>query len=185
MYYFYTECEAYDPAYPSVTINASHNLVAYVGDDLSIDCVVASWSQSETSFLEWYKNGNEVFLDCASSPASRVCYSESPFDKVHCRQLITVNIKNLAFNDSGYYSCGAGISKYPMVMDTKLITVTVPMKQPNYKSLILEISIPVSMVIILLAICVILITYYYQRKRHIKLQKALEEYQKRRLPKKG
>ena len=185
LHYLYTECEGFRPAHPSVTINASHNLVAYVGDDLSIDCVVASWSNSDSDFLKWHKNGHEVYYDRASPQPCRVCYSQSLFDKVHCQQIITLNIKNLTFNDSGNYSCGAETSNYPMVIDTMFITVTIPTKQPNYKSMIIKISIPVSVVIILLAISVVVGTYYYQRKCQIKLQKALEEYQKRPLPKKG
>ena len=172
---------------PSVTINASHNLVAYVGDDLSIDCVVASWSQTNSNVIAWLKNECEIDYEGSSPPETRVFYSASHFDKIHCRQFMTLNIRKLTFTDSGNYSCIATytVSDYPMVVKSILLTVTVPMKQPNYKSLILKISIPISVVIIILAISVALGTYYYQQKYQIKLQKALEEYQKRPLPRKG
>ena len=160
-------------------------MTAYVGDDLSIDCVVASWSQANSDFIKWLKNEHEIYYDGSSPPETRVSYSESHFDKVHCRQFVTLNIRKLTFTDSGNYSCMATVSDYPMVINSILLTVTVPMKQPNYKSLILKISIPISVVIIILAISVALGTYYYQRKCRIKLQKALEEYQKRPLPRKG
>ena len=41
-----------------MTINASHNLVAYVGNDLTIDCIVASMTQPGDSrnFIRWFKN---------------------------------------------------------------------------------------------------------------------------------
>ena len=163
LHYLYTECEGFHPAHLSVTINASHNLVVYVGDDLSIACVVTSWSYSESKFLTWLKNGHGVYYDSSSPPTCRVCYSASLFDKVHCQQIITLNIKNLTFNDSGNYSCVVRISYYSMVNDTMLITITVPMKQPtaNHKSLILKISIPVSVVIILLVFSLVVGAYYY------------------------
>ena len=168
-----------------MTINASPNLVAYVGNDLEIDCVVASWSQADSNYARWLRNEDEIDFEDSSSSATHIFYTKSEFDKDHCSQFMTLNIRKLTFKDSGNYSCAATVNAYPMVIKTMLLTVTVPMKQPNYKSLILKISIPVSVFIIILAISVVLGTYYYQRKCQMKLQKALEEYQKRPLPKKG
>ena len=158
--YLYIECASFQQADPSVDIHESHDLVAYVGDDLSIDCIVASWSQSDSIILRWHKNGQQVPYDGSSLPSSRVYYSQTPFDNVHCRQVITLNIRNLTYEDSGNYSCAATVSNHPKVVDSMLLTVTVPTKQPNYKSLILKISIPVSMVTILLAIFVVVGFYY-------------------------
>ena len=168
-------------------INASHNLVAYVGDDLNIDCDIASLAQAaDSTILLWYKNTKQLLYKPYSPPNTRVgWFKKNIFDKVHCRQIITLSIKNVTFDDSGNYSCAASISDFPKVVDSMLLTVTVPTKQPDYKSLILKTSIPVSVVIILLAILVVVGTYYYQHKRQMKLQKALEEYQKRPLPWKG
>ena len=66
-----------------------------------------------------------------------------------------------------------------------LLTVTAPVKQHDYKSLIIKISIPVSVVIILLAITVTMGIFYHLYLRQVKLQKALEQYRERPLPKKG
>ena len=181
----HVECTAFDPAKPSVTINASHNLVAYVGEDLTIDCIVASLPQSDSKVLRWYKGKRELDYERTAATGTRVYYLEGSYDKVHCRQNITLNIKNLTFEDSGNYSCASGVSIGRKVIDTMLLTVTVPRKQVDYKSLIIKISIPVSVVIILSVISVTLGFFYYQRVRHAKLKKALEEYQKRPLPKKG
>ena len=52
--------------------------------------------------------------------------------------------------------CYCIVSDYGAVFDTMLLTVTVPPKQPDYKLLITKISIPVSVVIVLLAICVMI-----------------------------
>ena len=175
----HVECSAFDPAKPSVTINASHNLVAYVGDDLTIDCIVASLTQSGTSAIRWFKNETEIL------PYGHVDYQLGDFDKIHCRQIITLEIKNLTFEDSGNYTCVSAVSNYRSVTDTMLLTVTVPQKQPDYKLLITKISIPVSVIIVLLGICMTLGFFYYLHVRQMKLQKALEEYQKRPLPNKG
>ena len=183
--YLHLECTAFDPAHPSVTIDASQNLVAYVGDDLSVDCIVASLAQADSTTILWYKDENQVANRFYYPPDTRVGWLSHPFNKFQCQQIVTLSIRNLTFSDSGNYSCFAAISDYHRVIDSMLITVTVPMKQPNYKSLIIRITIPLSVVIILLAILVVFGTYYYQRKCQIKLQKALEEYQKRPLPKKG
>ena len=167
-----------------MTINASHNLVAYVGDDLSIDCIVASLSQSDSNLLRWFRGREEI--DYGSSPVTRVYYLEGSYDKVHCRQTITLIIRNLTFEDSGNYSCKSAVSDgMTAVTDTMLLTVTVPRKQVDYKSLIIKISIPVSVVIILLAISVTVGFFHYLHVRQVKLQKALEEYRKRPLPTKG
>ena len=183
--YLHLECTTFKTSHPSVSINASDNLVVYVGGDLSIDCTVASLVQADSAITMWYKDNIAVANGNYSPPDTRVTWFSHSFDEFYCRQIFTLSIRNLTFKDGGTYSCVTTISDYPRITDTFLITVTVPIKQPNYKSLIIKLSIPVSVVIILLAIFVMLITYYYQRKRHIKLQKALEEYQKRRLPKKG
>ena len=163
-----------------MTINASHNLVAYVGDDLTIDCIVASLPQSGNVGIRWFKNETVEI-----TPHGHVDYSLSDFDKVHCRQIITLKIKNLTFEDSGNYTCVSAVFDYKSVTDTMLLTVTVPVKQLDYKLLITKISIPVSIVIILSAISATIGFFYYLHVRQMKLQKALEEYQKRPLPKKG
>ena len=177
------ECAAFQPAHPSVTINASHNLVAYVGDDLSIDCIVASSQESDTTALTWFKNFTHIIR------GERVYHSKSSFDRVHCRQIVTLYFKNLTFNDSGYYSCYGYISNYDATVDTMLLTVTVPpapLKQlDDYRSLIIKISIPVGLIIILSAISITVGFFYYQHVCQVKLQKALEEYRGRPLPKKG
>ena len=176
---FHVECSAFDPAKPSVTINASHNLVAYVGDELSIDCIVASLPQSGNNGIRWFKNVSEIL------PFGHVTYQLGDFDKVHCRQVITLNIRNLTFEDSGNYTCVGAVSDYRSVTDTMLLTVTVPVKQPDYKLLIIKISIPVAIVIILLVISVTVGFFHYLHVRQVKLQKALEEYRRRPLPTKG
>ena len=162
-----------------MTINASHNLVAYVGNDLTIDCIAASLTQSGNIGIRWFKNESEIL------PYGHVDYQLGDFDKIHCRRIITLIIKNLTFEDSGNYTCVSAVSDYRPVTDTMLLTVTVPPKQPDYKLLITKISIPVSVVIVLLAICVTIGFFYYLHVRQMKLQKALEEYQKRPLPNKG
>ena len=180
LYYLYTECEVFYSAYPAVSINASHNLVAYVGDDLSIDCVVAALTHSKSSFLKWHKNGLKIDLENSSPPTKRVCYSKSPFDKVSCRQVITLIIRNLAVKDSGHYSCVAEVPNNFIKTDTILITVTEPVKQALAN--LTKIIIPVSVVIITLALSVAVGTYLC---RKAKLRRASKLYQKRPLPKKG
>ena len=178
---FHVECSAFDPAKPSVTINASHNLVAYVGDELSIDCIVASLPQSGNNGIRWFKNVSEIL------PFGHVFYQKGDFDEVHCRRVITLKFRNLTFEDSGNYTCVSAVSDYRSVTDTMLLTVTVPVpvKQPDYKLLIIKISIPVAIVIILLAIFVTVGFFHYLHVRQVKLQKALEEYRRRPLPTKG
>jgi len=168
-----------------VAITASHNLVAYVGDDLSIDCVVASLPPSNF-FIRWHKNDSEI-LHCSKyfCPPSRSYSIQHPFNKNHCQIIYTLKIKNLTIEDSGNYSCTCEVSNFPRVTESMLLTVTVPTKQPNYKSLIVDISIPVSVIIVLSMISMALGFFYYQHVRQTKLQKALEEYYKRPLPKKG
>ena len=183
--YLHLECTTFEASHPSISIDPSHNLVAYVGGDLSIDCTVASWSQADSAAIMWYKDSIAVANGNYSPPDTRVTWFSHSFDKFRCRQIVTLGIRNLTLNDSGNYSCVATVSDYLRVTEAMLLTVTVPIKQLNYKSLIIKLSIPASVVIILLAISVILVTYYYQRKCQIKLQKALEEYQRRQLPKKG
>ena len=161
-----------------MTIEASDNLVAYVGDDLSIDCIVASMPHTFNYLIVWQKNEANLF-------GSRVDVTESDFDKDRCRIISTLNIRNLTFEDSGTYTCWGIVTDKPGVNDSVLLTVTTPAKEPEYKSLILKISIPVSVVVILSAILIVLGFFYYQHMRQVKLQRALEEYCKRPLPKKG
>ena len=179
------ECGAFQPAHPSVTINASHNLIAYIGDDLSIDCIVASTQEADTTALTWYKNFTNII---SSSPGERVHHSKSSFDRVHCQQIVTLYFKNLTFEDTSNYSCYGYISTYSTV-DTMLLTVMVPptpVKQPaDYRSLVTKISIPACVIIILSAVAITTGFFYYQHARKVKLQKALEEYRGRPLPKKG
>ena len=173
-----------DPPKPSVTINGSHNLIAYVGDDLTINCIVASFPQSRS--IRWHKN-----ISCYSkeivnkSSSARVHYHIPSYDKIHCRQIITLYIRSLTFEDSGNYTCCGTVSDYEPELDTMSLTVTVPVKQPDYKSLIIKTSVPISMVMIILGTSVMLGFFYYLHVRQLKLQKALEKYQKRPLPKKG
>ena len=182
MYIVSVGCAAFVPAHPSVTINASHDLVAYVGDDLSVDCIVASSSQ-DSGALTWFKNFTHIIA------GERVYHSRSSFDRVHCRQIVTLYFKNLTFNDSSSYSCYGYSSNYDATVDTMLLTVTVPpapLKQPDdYRSLIIKISIPVGLVIILSAVSITIGFFYYQHARQVKLRKALEEYRGRPLPQKG
>ena len=178
----FTECTAFDPSKPSVTINGSHNLVAYVGDDLHIECIVASLPNTFNTLIRWYKNETMIFY---SSPASRVYYSASDYDEIYCRRIVSLYIRNLTFEDSDNYICRTLVSDYEAVVDVMSLTVTVPVTQPDYKSLIFKISIPVSVVIILLGITVTLGIFYYLHLRRVKLQKALEQYCERPLPKKG
>ena len=141
-----------------------------------------------SSGIRWHYNNNnsetEIYIEC-DSPTARVCYVEGDFNKVHCQKIITLSIRNLTIKDSGNYSCIAAVSNYPVVIDTLLLTVTTTTKQPHDKSPIIKISIPVSVVIVLSAVSMTLGFFYYQHKRQVKLQKALEEYQKRPLPRKG
>ena len=172
---------AFDPPESSVTINASHNLVAYIGDNLNITCIVASLPDKDSVIIRWFKNMSEIL------PSYHIDYSVSDFDKIHCRKIITLYIRNLTFEDSGNYICYSSISDY-ISMDNMLLAVRKPVKavkQPDNKSLIIGISIPVSIIIILLGISVTLGIFYYLHMRQLKLQKALEEYCERSLPKKG
>ena len=153
-----------------------------MGDDLSIDCVVASLAQPDSSFMEWHKNGLTIDFENSSPPTNRICYSKSPFDEVHCQQVITLIIRNLSFNDSGQYSCVAVVPDYSMLTHTILITVTGPVKQALANLKLTKIIIPVSVVIITLALSVVVGTYLC---RKVKLRRASELYQKRLLPKKG
>ena len=171
--FFSVECTAFDNTKPSVTINASHNLIAYIGDYLSIECIVASLPQNGDDDSIWFKN---------ESSTSRLNYRLGEFDKIHCRQIITLYFKNLTF---GYYICHSSVGELLPVDDKMLLTVTVPVKQHDYKSLIIKISIPVSVVIILLAITMTMGIFYHLYLRQVKLQKALEQYRERPLPKKG
>ena len=183
LYISLTVCSNFN-ANPSVTINASHNLDAFVGDDLIIECIVASLSnfQAEYGLIRWYKNNSQIY---ETSPTYHAYYKLSNFDKTHCRKTISLYIRNLTLEDSGNYICKGIGSNSLEEGDVMLLTVTVPGKQPNYKSLILEISVPVSIVITLLGISVTLGIFYYLHMRNIKLQNALEEYCERPLPKKG
>lgn len=182
--FLHVECKLIDPPKPSVTINGSHNLVAYVGDDLTINCIVASYPQN--GIIRWHKNDSCNSKEITHKSSSAHVYFHMPsFDDIHCRQIITLHIRNLAFEDSGIYTCCARVSDYSPDPDTMLLTVTVPVKQPDNKSLIIKISVPVSVVIILLGTSVMLGFFYYLRVRQLKLQKALEKYQNRPLPKKG
>ena len=178
----HVECAVFQSARPSVTIDASDNLVAYVGDDLSIDCIVASMPDGYIHLIPWWKDDNEV-----DSLGSHVDVKESPFDKDHCRIISTLSIRNLSFEDSGTYSCFAEVADSSWVNDSILLTVTIPTKleQPNNNAIILKISIPVSVVIVLSVIFVVLGFFYYQHLRQVRLQQALEGYRKRLLPKKG
>ena len=167
-----------------MTINASHNLDAFVGDDLIIECIVASLSnfQAKSGLIRWYKNNSQIY---ETSPTYHAYYELSNFDKTHCRKTISLYIRNLTLEDSGNYICkGIGYDSLEEG-DTMLLTVKVPAKQPNYKSLIIEISVPVSIAITLLGILVTSGIFYYLHMRNVKLQDALEEYYKRPLPKKG
>lgn len=183
--FLHVECALFDPPKSSVTINGSHNLVAYVGDDLSINCIVASFPQSRST--RWHKNNSCNSKEITEKSSARVYFDMPLFDKIHCRQIITLYIANLTFEDSGTYTCCGRVSDYAADFDTMLLTVAVPntMKQPDYKSFIIKISVPVSVVIILLGTSVVLGFFYYLRVRQLKLQKALEKYQNRPLPKKG
>ena len=181
LYISHTECSEFN-AKPSVTINASHNLVAFVGDDLIIKCNVASLINSGVEIIRWYKNNSQIYQ---TSSAYRVYYKLSDYDKIHCRKTINLYIKDLMLEDSGNYICKGIVSDYLEVADAMVLTVTVPTKQPNYKSLIVEISVPVSIVITLLGFSATFGIFYYLHMRKVKLQNALEEYCKRPLPKKG
>ena len=177
----YTECTAFDPPKSSVTINASYNLLAYVGDNLDIQCIVASLPNGNDTQIKWFKNSSEIIDTYHAS------HNVSDFDKIHCRRISTLYIRNLTFEDSGIFTCVSYISDYSAT-DRVLLTVTVPVKtvkQPDYKLLIVKISIPVSIVVILLGISVTLGVFYHLHMRQVKLRKALEEYYKRPLPKKG
>ena len=184
--FLHIECTVIDPPRPSVTINGSHNLVAYVGDDLSINCVVASYPPPPSSgIIRWHKNDSCKSKDIPDNSSAHVHFYMPPFDGTRCRQIITLYIKNLTFEDSGIYTCCGKVSDYAPDPDTMLLTVTLPVKQPDYKSLIIKISVPVSVVIILLGTSVMLGFFYYLHVHKLKLQKALEKYRNRPLPKKG
>ena len=181
--FLHVECTLIDPPKPSVTINGSHNLVAYVGDDLTIDCIVASYPQSHR--IRWHKNESCDSDEITDNSSARVHFHIPSFDKIHCRQINTLYIKKLTFEDSGTYTCCGRISNIAPDPDTMLLTVTLPARQPDYKSLIIKISVPVSVFIILIGTSVMLGFFYYLHVRQLKLQKALEKYQNRPLPKKG
>ena len=170
-----------------MTINGSHNLVAYVGDDLSINCVVASLPNPRLNipYIRWHKNESCKSEEINNKSSPRVHYYMSSYDEIHCRQIITLYIRKLTFEDSGIYTCCGKVSDIAQEPDTMLLTVTVPVKQPDYKSLIIKISVPVSVVIILLGTSVMLGFFYYLHVRKLKLEKALEKYRNRPLPKKG
>ena len=169
-----------------MTINASHSIVAYVGDDLSIDCIVASLPQSDSYLIIWYNNNYQV--PYAFPPlVVHVDYIVGPFNKDHCQVIATLTIRNLTYEDSGNYSCKAAVTDHHQVTDTVILMVREHTGQPieDYKSLIIEISIPVSVVIILSSVSVTLGYFYYQHVCQVRLKKALEEYRKRPLPRKG
>ena len=179
----HTECSEFNTN-PSVTINASHNLFAFVGDDLVIKCIVASLPNTANKGIGWFKNDSDFLMIYQTSPNDHIYHKLSNFDETHCRQTISLFIRNLTFEDSGNYICRSIVSGSP-VDDTMLLTVTTPIKQTDYKSLIVKISVPVSIFIIMLGVSVTLGIFYYLRMRQVKLQNALEEYGKRPLPKKG
>ena len=141
---------------------------------------MASVAQTDSSLLKWHKNGLMIDFENSSPSTKRVCYSKSPFDKVHCQQVITLIIRNLSVKDSGQYSCIAVVPDYLMVTDTILITVTGPVKQALAN--LTKIIIPVSVVIITLVLSVAVGTYLC---RKVKLRRASELYQKRLVPRKG
>ena len=146
---------------------------------MSIDCVVSSLAQTDSIFLKWHKSGLEIDFENSSPPTQRVCYSLSPFDEVHCRQVITLIVRNLSVKDSRQYSCVVGVNNF-MVTDSILITITEPVKQALAN--LTKIIIPVSVVIFTLTLSVALGTYLC---RKVKLRRASQLYQKRPLPKKG
>ena len=147
-YYFIVECKVFQPPNPSVVINASHSIEAYIGDDLNISCIVASSFTLDSSFINWYKDGDEV--PYAIPPAMHVDYIVGSFNADQCQVITTLSIRNLTYGDSGNYSCEASpTNKYP-VTDTVMLLVKEHRRQPidDYKLLIIEISTPVSVVII-------------------------------------
>ena len=181
--FLHVECTLIDPPKPYVTIAASHNLVAYVGDNLIIDCIVIPYPRSRHNrIIQWHKNDSYNSKEITTESSAAYFSSRMLcFDEIHCRQISTLHIETLTFEDSGIYTCCATVSDYT-ADDTMLLTVKVPVKQLDYKSLIIKIGIPVSMVTILLGM---LGLFYYLHVRQLKLQKALEKYQKTPLPKKG
>ena len=183
--YILVECRVFQPPDPSVSINSSHIIEAYVGEDLSIGCTVASLPSPSSYLIRWYSNNYQV--PYAIPPVMHIDYIEGPFNVDHCQIITTLTIRNLTYEDSGNYSCVASATDHHPVSDTVILKVTKHKKQPtdNNKLLIIQTSIPASVVIILSSISVTLGYFYYQHARQVKLRKALEEYQKRPLPRKG
>ena len=153
---------------------------------MSIDCIVASLPQSGTYLIRWYQNNQEVPF-AIPPEVMHIDFMEGAFNKDHCQVITTLTIRNFTYEDSGNYSCKAFVSDHHPVSDTVILMVKEHTEQPvdNYKTLIIEISIPGSVVFILSSISVTLGYFYYQHARQVKLKKALEEYRKRPLPRKG
>ena len=128
-----------------MTINASHIIDAYVGDVLSIVCIVASLPQSDNYLIRWYKNNLEVPYEIPPD-VKHIDYTEGSFNEDHCQVLTTLNIRNLTYEDSGNYTCKAAVTDHYPVIDTIILMVKEHKGEPvdNYKSLIIKIGIPVS-----------------------------------------
>jgi len=169
-----------------VTIKAHHHSVtAHVGDNITIDCEVASIPHAPDYLIVWYKNDGQL----SRFISARVHSILQEFSKINCSQTSTLIIYNATLNDSANYSCAVPISDYPAVVDTISLNVSLPPKQTaalySYRLLIVKVGIPLIMIVILSGVSITLAVLYYQRKRQKRLHQALEQYKRRPLPKKG
>ena len=166
-------------------MNLPNSTIAYIGNNISIECKAASIPHTYGYSLVWYKDNEQLW-----NPSPRVYDVLQDFNKIHCSVTSTLYINNATFNDSANYSCSVTISDYNAVVRTISLNVISPPKQPSfnrpsYKMLIIQIGIPLIIVLVFSGVSITLAVLHYKRKHQKRLNQALEQYRRRPLPKKG